>query len=104
MKQKPAAFFTDAAAALITPGNFEDDLGASRDCDWIIEAVAENLEIKRDLLAQVADAARARRRSSPPTPAAFRWRRSPKASTPNSASTSWARTSSIRRATCTWWK
>src|SRR5277367_1806308 len=49
-KQKPGAFFTADAARLITPGNFEDDLGAIRDCDWVIEAVAENLEIKRALL------------------------------------------------------
>src|SRR5437879_9050825 len=43
-RQKPGAFFTPQAAGLITPGNFEDDLAAIRDCDWIIEAVAENLE------------------------------------------------------------
>src|SRR5256712_4605351 len=35
MKQKPGAFFAEAAAALITPGNFEDDLDGVRDCDWI---------------------------------------------------------------------
>src|SRR5271155_4955598 len=44
MKQKPGAFFTPEAAGLITPGNFEDDLCAIRDCDWIVEAVAENLD------------------------------------------------------------
>src|SRR6266567_3462369 len=53
MKQKPAAFFTPAAAGLIQTGNFEDNLGAIRDCDWILEAVAENLDIKRHLLAKV---------------------------------------------------
>jgi 3-hydroxyacyl-CoA dehydrogenase len=53
MKQKPAAFFTPEAASLITPGNFEDDLGEIRHCDWIVEAVAENLEIKRTLLGKV---------------------------------------------------
>src|SRR5258708_27271960 len=53
MKQKPGAFFTLEAARLIQPGNFEDDLGAVAGCDWIIEAVAENLEIKRSLLAKV---------------------------------------------------
>jgi 3-hydroxyacyl-CoA dehydrogenase len=47
-------FFTDSAAKLIVPGNFEDDLGRLRECDWIVEAVAENLEIKRGLLARVA--------------------------------------------------
>ena len=58
MKQKPGAFFTAAAASLITPGNFEDNLADIRHCDWIVEAVAENLEIKRALLAKV-EAARA---------------------------------------------
>ena len=51
---KPAAFYESQAARLISPGNFEDDLELLRDCDWIIEAVAENLEIKRELLAKVA--------------------------------------------------
>src|ERR1041385_30613 len=52
-KQKPVGFFTDAARTLIAPGNFEDDLGRVRECDWIIEAVSENLEIKRKLWRQV---------------------------------------------------
>ena len=51
---KPPAFMTDAARALITPGNFEDDLGRVTQCEWIIEAVAENLEIKRELWHKVA--------------------------------------------------
>jgi 3-hydroxyacyl-CoA dehydrogenase len=54
-KAKPAAFYTAESARLITPGNFEDDLKLLADCDWIIEAVAENLEIKRALLAKVAE-------------------------------------------------
>ncbi len=54
VKQNPGAFFTPAAATLITPGNFEDNLGDIRHCDWIVEAVAENLEIKRALLEKVA--------------------------------------------------
>src|SRR5579863_9398189 len=53
-KQKPVAFFTEKAKSLITPGNFQDHLTRLRDCDWIIEAVAENLVIKRDLLERVA--------------------------------------------------
>src|SRR5438477_5920960 len=53
-KQKPVAFFTDAAKALIAPGNFEDDLGRVGACDWIIEAVSEDLEIKRSLWQRVA--------------------------------------------------
>jgi 3-hydroxyacyl-CoA dehydrogenase len=52
-KTKPAAFFTPALAAKIAIGNLEDDLPRIADADWIIEAVAENLEIKRGLLAKV---------------------------------------------------
>ncbi|HXW57552.1 MAG TPA: 3-hydroxyacyl-CoA dehydrogenase NAD-binding domain-containing protein [Candidatus Cybelea sp.] len=49
-KSKPAAFFTPEVARLITPGNFDDNLGWCAEADWIIEAVAENLDIKRKLL------------------------------------------------------
>ena len=56
-KQRPAGFFTDDKIALIEPGNFEDDLERVAECDWIIEAVVENLELKRDLWRKV-DAAR----------------------------------------------
>ena len=52
-KAKPAAFYEAKLAALITPGNFEDDLAKLASCDWVIEAVAENLEIKTALLARV---------------------------------------------------
>ncbi len=48
-KLKPGGFFTDAAASLIRPGNFDDDLDSIHDCDWIIEAVSEDLQIKRNL-------------------------------------------------------
>lgn len=53
-KSKPAALAAPEFAARISIGNFDDDLPRLRDCDWVIEAVAENLEIKRSLLAQVA--------------------------------------------------
>ncbi len=53
-KSKPAAFFTAALAEKIAIGNFEDDLARCAEADWIIEVVAENLEIKRRLLARVA--------------------------------------------------
>ncbi len=52
-KSKPAAFYDAALASMITPGNFEDDLPKLKQCDWVIEAVAENLEIKRALLDRV---------------------------------------------------
>ena len=53
-KSKPAAFFTSALADKVAIGNFEDDLQRVAEADWIIEVVAENLEIKRKLLARVA--------------------------------------------------
>ena len=53
-KSKPAAFFSPALASRLTIGNFEDDLPGIADADWIIEVVAENLEIKRALLGKVA--------------------------------------------------
>jgi 3-hydroxyacyl-CoA dehydrogenase len=53
-KSKPGAFFTASLADKIAIGNFEDDLACCTEADWIIEVVAENLEIKRKLLARVA--------------------------------------------------
>jgi len=52
-KARPAAFYEPSLAALITPGNFEDDLPKLAQCDWVVEAVAENLPIKTALLARV---------------------------------------------------
>jgi 3-hydroxyacyl-CoA dehydrogenase len=52
-KSKPAAFYTLESARLITLGNFDDDMARIAECDWIVEAVAENLDIKRALLAKV---------------------------------------------------
>src|SRR5256885_9782687 len=52
-KAKPAAFFTADRAALVSTGNFEDHLARLKDCDLIIEAVVENLDIKRSLYEKV---------------------------------------------------
>src|SRR5450432_275351 len=52
-KSKPAAFMDASLARLVTVGNFEDDLKKLADVDWIIEAVIENIEIKRALLRKV---------------------------------------------------
>ncbi|HWF65785.1 MAG TPA: 3-hydroxyacyl-CoA dehydrogenase NAD-binding domain-containing protein [Acidobacteriaceae bacterium] len=57
-KSKPAAFFDPALASHIRAGNFEDDLESLKECDWIIEAVAEDLEIKRGLLEKIAKSLR----------------------------------------------
>ncbi len=53
LKAKPAAFFKPSLARLVTIGNFEDDLPKLADADWIIEAVVEDLEIKRNLLRKI---------------------------------------------------
>ena len=52
-KSKPAAFFEASLANLVTVGNFEDDLAKVAEADWIIEAVVENLDLKRALLRKV---------------------------------------------------
>jgi 3-hydroxyacyl-CoA dehydrogenase len=52
-KSKPAAFMDASLSRFVTAGNFEDDLKKLADVDWIIEAVIENLEIKRTLLRRV---------------------------------------------------
>ena len=52
-KSKPAAFMEPSLARFVTVGNFEDDIKKLADVDWIIEAVVENLDIKRALLRKV---------------------------------------------------
>ncbi|HEX8889810.1 MAG TPA: 3-hydroxyacyl-CoA dehydrogenase family protein, partial [Pyrinomonadaceae bacterium] len=58
-KAKPAAFFTSDQASLVSVGNFDDDISKLKDCDLIIEAVVENLEIKRKLYERVEEFRRA---------------------------------------------
>ncbi|HTV83656.1 MAG TPA: 3-hydroxyacyl-CoA dehydrogenase/enoyl-CoA hydratase family protein [Acidobacteriaceae bacterium] len=53
-KSRPAALASPGFLSRIDTGTFEDDLPRLAECDWIIEAVAENLDIKHDLLARVA--------------------------------------------------
>jgi 3-hydroxyacyl-CoA dehydrogenase len=50
---KPDPFFTPEAAALVTTGGFETDLARVARVDWIIEAVVEQLDVKRSLLGRV---------------------------------------------------
>jgi 3-hydroxyacyl-CoA dehydrogenase len=52
-KAKPAAFFSAELASLVSVGNFADDLAKLKDCDLIIEAVVENLQIKQSLYEKV---------------------------------------------------
>jgi 3-hydroxyacyl-CoA dehydrogenase len=49
LKARPAAFFHKSRARLVTIGNLEDDLEKLSDCDLVIEAVIERLDIKQGL-------------------------------------------------------
>jgi 3-hydroxyacyl-CoA dehydrogenase len=52
-KSRPAAFYDASGPARITIGNFDDDASKLAECDWVIEAVTENLEIKHALLEKI---------------------------------------------------
>ncbi len=53
IKSRPAPLYRKDFASRITTGNFEDDLSKIKDCDWVIEAVVENLDIKKQLFEKV---------------------------------------------------
>ncbi|RDH80788.1 MAG: 3-hydroxyacyl-CoA dehydrogenase [endosymbiont of Galathealinum brachiosum] len=53
MKAQPAAFMHKRNSKLITTGNIEDHLDLLADCDWIVEAVIERLDIKQDLYKKI---------------------------------------------------
>jgi 3-hydroxyacyl-CoA dehydrogenase len=53
IKSKPAPLYHKNFASRIKTGNFDDDLSKIQECDWIIEAVVENLDIKRQLFEKV---------------------------------------------------
>lgn len=53
LKARPAAFMDSDRAKLIEVGNLEDDLKKIKDCDWVLEAILEKLDAKRDLWAKV---------------------------------------------------
>jgi 3-hydroxyacyl-CoA dehydrogenase len=54
-KLKPAPLYLKAYASRITTGNFEDDLHKIADCDWVLEAIIENLKIKQDLYTKIEE-------------------------------------------------
>ena len=52
-KSRPALLYSQKDIRLVSIGNLEDDLPRVADCDWIVEAVTENLKIKQDLYARL---------------------------------------------------
>ncbi len=52
-QNKPPLMYDNADVRMITPGNFDDDLAKIADCDWIVEAVVERLDIKQSLYARL---------------------------------------------------
>ena len=55
LKTEPAPFMSKRAARLVETGNIDDDLGKVAECDWIVEAIIENVEIKRGLYAKLEE-------------------------------------------------
>jgi 3-hydroxyacyl-CoA dehydrogenase len=53
LKTEPAPFMSTRAAKLVTPGNVEDHLAQLADCDWIVEAVVERLDVKQALYRRI---------------------------------------------------
>ena len=53
IKGRPGAFFVPEFVGLVSTGGFDEDLAKIADCGWIIEAVTENLGIKRALYDRV---------------------------------------------------
>jgi 3-hydroxyacyl-CoA dehydrogenase len=53
LKTDPAPFMSKAAAKLVETGNIEDDLAKIADCDWIVEAIVERLDLKHRLYEKI---------------------------------------------------
>ncbi len=53
IKANPAALYDKAFASRVRTGNFSDDMGLIADADWVLEAVIENLAIKKQVFEQV---------------------------------------------------
>lgn len=53
IKSKPAPLYHSKSQSLIKTGNFEDDMQGIAECDWVIEVVVENLDIKKKVFDQV---------------------------------------------------
>jgi len=55
LKSDPPALMHRSAAELIEVGNIRDDFDKLSDADWVVEAIVERLDIKRDLYKRLND-------------------------------------------------
>jgi 3-hydroxyacyl-CoA dehydrogenase len=53
VKSNPSPIYKASFASRIKTGNFDDNLAEIKDCDWVIEAVVERLDIKQQLFEKV---------------------------------------------------
>jgi len=53
LQMRPAAFTVPERAQLVTVGNLEDDLHRVAECDWVIEAVVEDLRVKQEVMGRL---------------------------------------------------
>ena len=55
LKTDPAPFMSKAAAKLVETGNIDDHLSKIAECDWVIEAIVERLDLKQSLYAKIEE-------------------------------------------------
>ena len=96
---RPDPFFTTDAAALITVGGLDRDLGRLAEVDWIIEAVVEQIDVKRGF-SSASTPSDAPTPSRPRTRPAFPSPPLRRAEPTTSSGTGSAPTSSTRRDIC----
>ena len=53
VKSNPAPLFSKKFASRVKLGNFDDDMSRIKDCDWTMEVVVENLDIKKAVYDEV---------------------------------------------------
>lgn len=53
LKTDPAPFMSKRAAKLVETGNIDDHLDRVAECDWVVEAIVERLDIKQALYARL---------------------------------------------------
>jgi len=53
VKSNPSPIYKSSFVSRIKTGNFDDNLAEIKDCDWILEAVVERLDIKQSLFEKV---------------------------------------------------